>query len=634
MKLSRFAASASLLVASSGGSAQGAISCPAPDAPASVLPELDAGGTVHLVPTSGVGELCTLSLREIRDDGSLGSPVPVARSYDGRPWEGTAGIFSGLDPTHVGQLSESAFPPVFAQDGAVTVPDPASHKRYGGFRYALRAYSRAAPFDFDRVEAARFLERATFGVKRDDVDALTAGGNDFAGWIEAQMDEAIMTPHQVWWRRRTNPRSEYSFYMAGPGPRTACDVKSRWRTFAFSDRDALYTGKGQPTKFFSILQDNGRYVWYVGGVPRTVTDEPPQLMVKGVAQPWKLGKLYHLHEGGNDNFNCVGCPLKVVYYENDRSETVGYIDNPKVDLDGMPPTPYTIVDLPPMNSAAFPSIDNGEQFEGTFLEQYNHPDDEFILNSTTAVDPTDCDNHPLTANAGEGTPSSTAKNPNNGKIAVESIFPPIYGRTTNQDGQTVYVIFDPHMELMENTPENPLPDGGGQRRVDSKGSLPEVTQWRDQNYVECSNVFRNFMNEHGCRVSNHTNACSRYADSRIKKSGPGVVVCGQRGEVANDLALKGDGRWDIYSNFRKHIYRQWVYADIKYSAWVNVVLESPDQLRQRVAWALYQIMPIGRPLPAFRTELWTSYYDTFTTNAFGSYFQILKELAFTDVMSE
>lgn len=34
-----------------------------------------------------------------------------------------------------------------------------------------------------------------------------------------------------------------------------------------------------------------------------------------------------------------------------------------------------------------------------------------------------------------------------------------------------------------------------------------------------------------------------------------------------------------------------------------------------------------------KSEPYTSYYDIFTTNAFGSYFNILKEIAYNDIMS-
>lgn len=51
--------------------------------------------------------------------------------------------------------------------------------------------------------------------------------------------------------------------------------------------------------------------------------------------------------------------------------------------------------------------------------------------------------------------------------------------------------------------------------------------------------------------------------------------------------------------------------------------------------ALYQIIPIGRPeTSAQKTEVWLQYYDIFVRHAFGSYRNILKEIAFTDVMGD
>lgn len=49
--------------------------------------------------------------------------------------------------------------------------------------------------------------------------------------------------------------------------------------------------------------------------------------------------------------------------------------------------------------------------------------------------------------------------------------------------------------------------------------------------------------------------------------------------------------------------------------------------------ALYQIIPIGTPdTSSTGTEKWLQYYDIFVRHAFGSYRNILKEIAFTDVM--
>ncbi len=73
----------------------------------------------------------------------------------------------------------------------------------------------------------------------------------------------------------------------------------------------------------------------------------------------------------------------------------------------------------------------------------------------------------------------------------------------------------------------------------------------------------------------------------------------------------------------------------KHTIWANHALYDEGQLRQRVAWALYQLIPIGLPntKSVLSSEAWLQYYDIFVRHAFGSYFDILKKIAYTDVMS-
>ncbi len=67
------------------------------------------------------------------------------------------------------------------------------------------------------------------------------------------------------------------------------------------------------------------------------------------------------------------------------------------------------------------------------------------------------------------------------------------------------------------------------------------------------------------------------------------MICGSPGEVAN-------------GEFKQHIFNAVGSTSIKFpkdlerqreSVWYMVALESPDQLRQRMAWALSQILAIS-----------------------------------------
>ena len=59
----------------------------------------------------------------------------------------------------------------------------------------------------NKKKAARFLTQATFGPTYDEIAALE--GNDFAGWIAAQMalDPSL---HRAHYRRRSHPRLTYA----------------------------------------------------------------------------------------------------------------------------------------------------------------------------------------------------------------------------------------------------------------------------------------------------------------------------------------------------------------------------------------------------------------------------------------
>jgi cullin-associated NEDD8-dissociated protein 1 len=67
-----------------------------------------------------------------------------------------------------------------------------------------------------------------------------------------------------------------------------------------------------------------------------------------------------------------------------------------------------------------------------------------------------------------------------------------------------------------------------------------------------------------------------------------------------------------------------------------VVLQGSDQLRQRVAWALSQILVITPEQinAAFQSESYLNYYDIFVRHAFSDYRSILKEVAYSPMMGE
>jgi Protein of unknown function (DUF1800) len=124
-----------------------------------------------------------------------------------------------------------------------------------------------------------------------------------------------------------------------------------------------------------------------------------------------------------------------------------------------------------------------------------------------------------------------------------------------------------------------------------------------------------------------------YTDSK------GVIVCGSPNEIENDLSLggsQGRGAFDVFTdNFVTSETVEFVKQ--KRIVWTHIALMGPDQLRQRMAWALSQILVVSPGAVSdgeYRTEAMTAYYDIFVRHAFGSYCDILKEVSYNGVMGQ
>jgi len=119
------------------------------------------------------------------------------------------------------------------------------------------------------------------------------------------------------------------------------------------------------------------------------------------------------------------------------------------------------------------------------------------------------------------------------------------------------------------------------------------------------------------------------------KYGSGAVVCGSPGEIANDLSANGEARrggfdltttWNETSTF-------FDFDEQRVTVWTAATLQAPDQLRQRVAWALFQMFPITGGLDGTSlTEDFTGYYDIFIRNA-ENYGHVLTEISFNVLMA-
>lgn len=74
----------------------------------------------------------------------------------------------------------------------------------------------------------------------------------------------------------------------------------------------------------------------------------------------------------------------------------------------------------------------------------------------------------------------------------------------------------------------------------------------------------------------------------------------------------------------------------KHVVWSEIALNGEDQLRQRMAWALCQIVTtVPSNIDArFQTEIYTEYYDICVKHAFGNYRNLLKEASYSPLMAE
>ena len=113
----------------------------------------------------------------------------------------------------------------------------------------------------------------------------------------------------------------------------------------------------------------------------------------------------------------------------------------------------------------------------------------------------------------------------------------------------------------------------------------------------------------------------------------GVITCGSVGEVANDPTL---GAMFDADNNEEETTSDKDHNQQKTKIWTAINLFEKDQLRQRMAWALSQILTIvpGNIDADRETEIYVAYYDIFVRNAFGNYLDILKEIAYSPLQAE
>ena len=166
-------------------------------------------------------------------------------------------------------------------------------------------------------------------------------------------------------------------------------------------------------------------------------------------------------------------------------------------------------------------------------------------------------------------------------------------------------IHTPFFKLVDNQSETPLKDGG-KVAVEATKSAPH-----ERMKVSCANAPRTFLNEDGCFLSD--DACSSRDTGTAS-----AIVCGSPFEVASspdvNIGSRGRGGFDIATKFNKTVVQKDLEKQ-RETVWLEIAIQGKDQLRQRMAWALSQILvvsPSGIDITR-QTESFLTYYDIFGT---------------------
>jgi len=505
---------------------------------------------------------------------------PVGRSYNGNDWEAAPGDFSRI---------------VFDCNGGcgVQLPRPSQDRVY-----VLRSFEYGHELRPDDL-VARFLERATFGPTKAEIQSFTSPES----WMREQIAIAP-TSHREFFRTRATDWFYYTWQTgllhAGP-----CDVGSRYRSFAITRRD-----KGSYLHIRKSPHDANKLILSVGGYVRTVVDGPMEIGSKTPRTPVDIdetGKSFYIKDASRE-FRLPRMDL--ILEDGRRSNSIhfnGKYGIPRVHFDSAH-TSY-VEDI---------VVLSGNQYEN-ILTQYL-PDEQEVIQLMDTVESRSC-----TAWRQELVGFTNPL-----KFAVAR---------TKSNGAFKYWIHTPSLDLLDNGIDTPLADGGDAAAQLTR-KLPENLDPEIQSMIQvpCSNVPRTFVNEGSCQLVT-ADACSYDQDAVIFGSGK-VLVCGSPGEVANrfdpDTGWRGDGGFTLFPGVNA-TERNGLYAEQRQNVWADIALHSEDQLRQRVAYALSQIMPVNNDEAGVGsgtgTEGILTYYDIFVRNAMGNYFDILKEVTYSPLMS-
>eukprot|EP00804_Cyclotella_cryptica_P004534 CCRYP_006892-RA/>CCRYP_006892-RA protein AED:0.17 eAED:0.17 QI:494/0.84/0.6/1/0.94/0.9/20/0/2106 len=620
-------------------------------------------GSFLVSPTSQEGHLCILS-RVNRNDTSKKVYIPIARSYDGNDWHRVEGRYISFVDTQCGTSANHGVG-YSAGDYLCEIFVPKLEPDNVGYFLTKWEDNSATP----RREAARFLEKATWGPRWSEIISLensiaTSGKKALALWVKNQQSLAP-TSHRAFFRQRLNPRTVESYLYGIPGP-MACKENARFRRFAFTYKD-LELSRGNsghwagnsglpftPVEIKTIAIDGvNHYSVKFGGEIRTILPRP--LTYKdsnNVNVTLSDGKytICHVEEVvgdkiGNVTYNSVQFQLLVGALCTSSYTNAGGVADGKGDGSITAKVGTTLVRIYDKNAYVVmrpkvkliqggnPEVMIPDSYDKTglsWIDLSTLDTNSEIININT--ERTHDSSWLLKKDLNTCTDQNGNEFPDPARLAYTDYFSYGHGKY-NLDkpifaklpGVNKWALHDFRTQFKGNTPESPLEDGGG---AAMKAAARSGNNEDGNPNTDLVDFYRSNMYDPGAVVE----AVWKYLPSYAGPDNGGVIVCGSENEVAP--IPTEDDHFDVTN--RKVQPGPIDYGGQKITVWVEVVLAAKDQLCQRLSFGLSKIFATSTSTnpDSFNSETNIGVYDNFVTSCFSTYKDVMKKVSFNQEMSE
>lgn len=155
-----------------------------------------------------------------------------------------------------------------------------------------------------------------------------------------------------------------------------------------------------------------------------------------------------------------------------------------------------------------------------------------------------------------------------------------------------YYLYDPRFRVFDNSLDDPKLNGGGDLVKTTKREDDDGDDYYKQ--VQCFNAPRTFLNENDCVLSFDEDACTFQEQDDDASIAGAKVMCGSPFEVASDPTNGGEIRMGAFSSPTVNEFTEGENVqDQRAMIWMEIAMKGQDNLRQRVAWTLSQILAIS-----------------------------------------